>query len=74
MVDFDVSDNAIPAVLSQNGRLVTFLSKILQGNKMGYNIVEKDDLAIIIAIWKWRYLLPQCHCKLHADAIKVSFI
>lgn len=59
MVDFDVSDNAIPAVLSQNGRLVTFLSKILQGNKMGYNIVEKDDLAIIIAICKWRGIF--CH-------------
>lgn len=56
-VERGASDNAISAVPNQNRRPVAFMSKTIQGSEKGYNIVEKEALAIITAMRKWKYLL-----------------
>ena len=38
-VECDASDVAISAALNQGGRLVAFISKILQGSKLKYHII-----------------------------------
>ena len=67
-LDCDDLDYTISAVLSQNGRPVAFMSRSLQASERGYSIVEKETLAIIEAVRKWKHLLsPNCF-KLYTDA------
>lgn len=56
-LDCDASDYAVSAVLSQNGRPIAFMSRSLHASEKGYSIVEKEALAIIEAVRKWKHLL-----------------
>ena len=72
-LDCDSLDYAISAELCQNGRPVAFMSKSLQASERGYSIGEKEALAIIEAVRKWKHLLsPNCF-KLYTDTRSVSF-
>ena len=73
-LESDASDYAISAVLSQSGRPVAFMSRSLQASEKNYNIVEKEALAIIEAVRKWKHLLSPCRFKLYTDARSVSFM
>ncbi len=61
MVEADASEGAVDAVLSQkqNGiwRLVAFMSKSLTTMECNYEIYNKELLAIMLALNKWRYYL-----------------
>ena len=73
-LDCDASDYAISAVLIQNGRPVAFISRSRQVNERVYSIVEKEALAIIEAVRKWKHLLSPNHFKLYIDTRSVSFM
>lgn len=73
-LDCDASDYAVSAVLSQNGRPIAFMSRSLHASEKGYSIVEKEALAIIEAVRKWKHLLSLHHFKLYTDARSVAFM
>jgi len=52
-VKSDASDNAIAAILSQNGRPVAFMSRTLNPCERKYTAIEKEATAIIEAVRKW---------------------
>jgi len=47
----------IEVVLMQEGRPLAFLSQALGPRHMGLSIYEKEFLAVLMAIEKWRYYL-----------------
>jgi len=61
-VEMDTSEHAIEEVLSQEQKgkwkLIAFLSRIMQPAERNYKIYDKELLAIVEALTKWRqYLL-----------------
>lgn len=73
-LDCDASDYSVSAILSQNRRPIAFMPRSLHANEKGYSIVEKEALAIIEAVQKWKHLLSPHHFKLYTDARSVAFM
>lgn len=61
VVETDASHNSVSAVLSQDNRPVAFHSRSLQGSELNYASVEKEALAIVDAVEKWRHFLIGRH-------------
>lgn len=58
VVETDASYHGIRAVLMQNGHPLAYLSKALGPKSVGLSIYEKEFLAILLAVQKWRgYLI-----------------
>lgn len=59
-VECDASGRGIGAVLVQEGRPIAFLSQALKGKALDFSTYEKELLALILSVQKWRpYLLGQ---------------
>ena len=59
-VECDASSSTIGAVLSQEGKPISFLSEKLNDDKRKYFVYDQHFYAIIQALKKWRnYLIPK---------------
>ena len=72
-MEFDASDGAISVAFNQGGRPVAFMSKILQGSRLKYHIIEKEAIEIVKAVWKWSHYLTEQHFTLITDQRSVAF-
>ncbi|KAH9658539.1 hypothetical protein KPL70_023536 [Citrus sinensis] len=58
IVETDASGEGIGAVLQQQGRLIAYMSHALSTSKKGWSIYNKEMLAIVEVVRRWRpYLL-----------------
>jgi len=57
VVETDAIDQGIGAVLMQNNHPIAYLSKPLGPKNLGLSVYEKECLAILLAIDKWRSYL-----------------
>ena len=74
VVESDVSEVALSATLNQGGRPVAFMSRTLQGSELHYPAVEKEAMALIEAVRKWRHFLAGRHFTLKTDQRSVAFM
>lgn len=59
-IEYDASLVGLGAVLMQNGQPITFFSKMLKGKTLLLSTYEKEMLALISVVAKWKtYLLGQ---------------
>ncbi|KAK8983583.1 hypothetical protein V6N11_073987 [Hibiscus sabdariffa] len=56
-LETDASTKGIRAALTQNGRLIAYLSKALGTKNSDLSIYEKNYIAILMAVTKWRHYL-----------------
>jgi len=69
MIDMDASDFAIGAILSQkfeDGKIhpIAFISRQLSSAEMNYDVYDKEMLAIVYALEKWRQFLQGSEFKM----------
>lgn len=57
IMETDASNKGLGAVLMQQGKPLAFLNKPLGVRAQGMSIYEKELLAVILAITKWRHYL-----------------
>jgi hypothetical protein len=58
-VETDACDTGVGAVLSQNGHPIAYLSKALGVNNRKLSVYEKEFLAVMMAVDKWRPYLQR---------------
>jgi len=73
-VETDASDIGIGAVLMQKGQPVAFLSKALGPTHSHLSIYEKEFLALIMAVEKWRQYLQRQEFVIITDHKSLSFL
>ena len=74
IVKTDISDQAITAILSQNGRPIAFFLKILTNSEQKHSSIEKEAYATVESLCKWWHYLLGKHFQLITDQQSVSFM
>ncbi|KAL0320117.1 UNVERIFIED_CONTAM: putative mitochondrial protein [Sesamum radiatum] len=61
IVETDVCGKGIGAVLMQRGRPIAYLSKSLATKNVGLSTYEKEFLALLLVVTKWRHYIQGNH-------------
>jgi hypothetical protein len=69
MVKTDASDVGLGAVLMQEGRPISYLSKALGERNKHLSIYEKEFMVLIMVVDKWRH-----EFEIHTDQKALSFL
>jgi len=77
-ISFDASDTAIGIVLGQeedkNPYAIYYISKNLSPAELNYTITEKEFLAIIHAVNKFRHYITRYHVVLYTDHSTIKYL
>ncbi|XP_071735106.1 uncharacterized protein [Rutidosis leptorrhynchoides] len=74
VIETDASGIGIGAVLQQNGYPITFMSKTLSHKHQSLSTYEREFLAIIHAVEKWRGYLLDRHFKIVTDHVSLKYL
>ena len=73
-VETDACEDGIGAVLTQHGQPIAFLSKALGSAQRATSIYEKEFLALILAVEKWRTYLQLQEFVIKTDHKSLSYL
>jgi len=74
IVETDACADGIGAVLMQKGQPVAYLSKALGEKHKGLSIYEKEFLALIMAVDKWRHYLERGEFCIQTDHRSLAYL
>lgn len=57
IIETDVCHNGLGAVLMQRGKSIAYLSKAIAPKHLGFSTYEKELLAVVYAVTKWRHYI-----------------
>jgi hypothetical protein len=74
ILEADASDNSIGDVLMQDVMPLSFLNKYLGPRAVGFSTYNKEALALIEAIKKWKHYISEATLILHTDQQSLKYI
>jgi hypothetical protein len=74
VLETDACDYGLGAVLSEEGKPVAYFSKSLSSKHLGLSIYEKEYLAILMAVEKWRHYLEQEQFIIQTDHESLKYL
>jgi hypothetical protein len=74
VVETDASMVGVGAVLMQEGHLIAYISKSLRPKQQAMSIYEKEMLAILHAVTKWKHYLWGRHFKIRTDHVSLKYL
>lgn len=74
VVETDACGVGMGAVLMQEGQPIAYLSKALNGKNLGLSVYEKEFLAVMMAVMKWKHFLLGYHFVIRTDHQSLKFL
>ena len=73
VVETDACKEGIGAVSMQEGRPLAYISRHLKGKQLNLSIYEKELLAVVFAVQKWRHYLLTNHFVIKTDQRSLKY-
>ncbi|CAA7028426.1 unnamed protein product [Microthlaspi erraticum] len=74
VVETDASGQGIGVVLMQDGHPLAYISLHLKGKQLHLSIYEKELLAVVFAVQKWRHYLLNGHFVIKTDQRSLKYL
>lgn len=74
VVETDACSTGLGAVLMQDSRPIAFISKALSLRNQNLSIYEKEFMAVLLAVQKWKHYLQGAHFIIRTDQQSIKYI
>lgn len=74
IIETDASGKGLGAMLMQEGRPLTFISKALSLQSQNKSVYERELITIVMAFQKWCHYLLEHHFKVQTDQRSLKFL